>query len=112
MQPQMTTDDTDDTDKKVGWSTPLYPCPSVTSVVKKSSPMKFILLNAQIKTFTDGHLTATHNETLSEYIEDGVPVDAAVQDLGMRLARIVRTQETARREGVRQPKGDHTQIDT
>ncbi len=73
--------------------------------------MTHISLTARIKTFVDGRLAGEHTESLDQYLEAGAPVDAAVQDLGMRLARVVRTQETARRDGIRQPPGDHSRID-
>jgi hypothetical protein len=73
--------------------------------------MKIILLEAKIITLEAGALAHCRNEVISQHIADGVPADAAIQALGMRLARQVRYADLARVTGVRQPQPDHSHID-
>lgn len=80
-------------------------------MVLTSKPMKIILLTAQIITLEEGKPRHVRSEVISQHCASDAPADAVVQDLAMRLARAMRLANLAKRQGVRQPKPDHSHID-
>lgn len=73
--------------------------------------MNLVILEAKIVSINTGAVTEIRNEGLSHEFTNDVPVDAAVQDMALRLARQIRYPDIAREQGVRLAPGDHSRMD-